>query len=87
MTAVLLNRQRHILDVNLLDHTGLAPERGFQPMAALGTKIDTMIETPGVDGLVRERLPFVLRVSGLAADLALILAFRRLWLRRLDDVR
>ena len=25
MTAVLLNRQRHLIDLNLLDHTGLAP--------------------------------------------------------------
>ena len=60
MTAVLLNRQRHLVDVNLLDHTGLAPDRGFQPVAASGTKIDTTIERPGVDGFGRERLPFVL---------------------------
>ena len=59
MTAVLLNRQRHLIDVDLLDHTGLAPGRGFQPMAAPGTKIDTMIERPVVDGLGRERIPFV----------------------------
>ena len=29
MTAVLLNRQRYFLDVNLLNHPGLAPGRGF----------------------------------------------------------
>ena len=86
MTAVLLNRQRHLIDVNLLDHTGLAPGRGFQPMAALGTKIDTMIERPGVDGLGRERIPFVFRVSGLATDLALSLAIGGRRLGRLDDI-
>ena len=48
MTAVLLNRQRHLLDVNLLDHTGLAPGRGFQPMAAPGTKIDIQSKDPAL---------------------------------------
>ena len=86
MTAVLLNRQRHLIDVNLLDHTGLAPGRGFQPMAAPGTKIDTIIERPVVDGLGRERIPFVFRVSGLATDLALSLTIGRRRLGRLDDV-
>ena len=87
MTAVLLNRQRHLIDVNLLDHTGLAPGRGFQPMAAPGTKIDTMIERPVVDGFGRERIPFVFRVSGLATDLALSLTIGGRRLGRLDDVR
>ena len=61
MTAVLLNRQRHLIDLNLLDHTGLAP--GWP---APGTKIDTMIESPGVYDLGRERIPLMLQVSGLA---------------------
>ena len=86
MTVMLLNRQRHRFDVNLLDHTGLAPERGFQPMAALGTKIDTVIERPGVDGLGRERLPFVFRVSGLATDLAVSLPIGGRRLGRFDDI-
>src|ERR1017187_176433 len=84
MTAVLLNRQRHLIDVDLLDHTGLAPGRGFQPMAAPGTKIDTMIERPVVDGLGREWIPFVFRVSRLAADLALSLTIGGRRLGRLD---
>jgi hypothetical protein len=87
MTAVLLNRQRHLIDVDLLDHTGLAPGCGFQPMAAPGTKIDTMIERPVVDGLGRERIPFVFRVSGLATDFALSLTIGERRLGRLDDVR
>ncbi len=42
-------------------------------MAAPGTEIDTMIEKPVVDGFGREWIPFVFRVSGLAADLTLSL--------------
>ena len=86
MTAVLLNRQRRVVEVNLLDDAGLAPGRRLQVMAAPGTKIETMIEKPGVDSLGRERLPFVLRVSGLATDLALGLTLGRRRLGRLDDV-
>ena len=87
MTVVLLDRQRHVLDVNLLDHTGLAPERGFQPMAAPGAKIDTMIERSGVYGLSREWVAFVFGVSGLATDLALSLTIGWRRLGWLDDVR
>ena len=86
MTAVLLNRQRHLIDVDLLDHTGLAPGRGLQPMAASGTKIDTMIESPGVDGLGWEWIPFVYRVTGLTTDLASGLTIGRRRLGRLDDI-
>src|SRR5271166_6386159 len=64
MTAVLLNQQRHLMEVNLLDHTGLAPDRRFQPVATSGTKIDMTIERPGVDGFGGERIPFVFRVTG-----------------------
>ena len=55
-------------------------------MAALGAKIDTLIERPGVDGLKRERFPFVFGVSGLANDLALGLTIGGRRLGRLDDV-
>ena len=74
MTAVLSNRQRDFIDIDLLDHTRLAPSRGFQAMAAPGTKIDTMVERPVVDRFGRELIPFVFRMSGLATDLALRLA-------------
>ena len=87
MAAVLLNRQRHLMDVNLLDHTGLAPGGGFEPMAAPGTEIDTMIERATVDGFWREWIPFVFWVSGLAADLTLSLTIGGRSLGRLDDVR
>jgi hypothetical protein len=53
-----------VFDVFLLDHTRLPPERRFQLMTATGRKIETMFEKPGVDDLGRERLPFVLHVSG-----------------------
>jgi hypothetical protein len=56
-------------------------------MAAPGTKIDTMIEEPVVDGLGREWIPFVFRVARLATDLALSLTIRGRRLGRLDDVR
>ena len=87
MTAVLLDRQRHLIDVDLLDHTGLGPGRGFQPVAAPGTKIETIIKRPVFDRLGREGIPFVLGVSGLAADLALSLTIGGRRLGRLDDVR
>ena len=87
MATVLLNRQRHLIDVDLLNDTGLAPGYGFQPMAAPGTKVDTIVERPVVNRLGRKRLPFVLRVSGLAADFALSLTIGRRRLGRLDDVR
>src|SRR3954466_10162713 len=83
MTAVLLNRQRHVVDVNLLDDSGLGPGRGFHALAAPGTKIDPIIERPVVDGLGRERTSFVLGVSGLATDLALSLPLGRRRLGRL----
>jgi hypothetical protein len=87
MAAVLLNRQRHLDDIDLLDHTGVAPSGGFEPMTAIGTEIDTMIEKPVVDGFGREWVPFVFRVSGLATDLALGLTIGWWRLGRLDDVR
>jgi hypothetical protein len=68
-----LESTTHLIDVSLLDHTGLALGYRFQPMAARGTKIDTMIERPVVDGLGREQIPFVFRVSGLATNFALSL--------------
>jgi hypothetical protein len=56
-------------------------------MAATGTKFDTMIENPGVNGLGREWISFVLGVSGLATNLALSLTIGRRRLGRLDDIR
>ena len=87
MTAVLLNRQRHLFNVDLLDHTELAPGSGFQPMAAPWTEVNIPIERPGVDGLGWEWVPFVFRVSGLATDLTLGLTIGGKRLGRLDDVR
>ena len=84
---MLLDGQGRFLDVDLLDHPGLTPERGFQPMAAPRARANAMIEEPGIDGFGRERIPFVLRVSGLATDFSPVLAFRERRLRRLDNVR
>ena len=82
-----LDSTMHLIDVDLLDHTGLEPGCGFQSMAAPGTKIDSTIERPAVDGLERERIALVFRVSRLATDLALNLTIGRRRFRRLDDVR
>jgi len=75
-----LNRQRHFINVNLLNHTSLASKHGWQPMVARGAKVHVMIEEPNVDSFGRERSPFVATVSRLATDLASVLAF---WNRRI----
>jgi hypothetical protein len=46
-----------------------------------------MIEEPGIDGFGRERISFVLGMSGLATDLALSLTNGGSRFGRLDDVR
>jgi len=51
-------------------------------MAATGTKIYTMIERPGVDGLGWERFPFVFRVTGLTTDMAIELGKLLYWNRK-----
>jgi hypothetical protein len=84
---MLLDRQRDIAEIDLLDHSGRDGQGGPQIMAAAGAGIEAMIEGAAVDGLGRERGPLVLGMAGLAADSAFVLA---LWQRRpgrLDDVR
>lgn len=79
-------RQRHVVDVDLLDHARLIPGRESRPAAALGAEINPTIERRGVARLGREGMPSVLIVAGLAADLALPLNIRRQRLGRFDDV-
>ena len=44
MTAMLLDLQRHVLDVDLLDHSGHNRRHGLQVMAATGTKIEAIVD-------------------------------------------
>jgi hypothetical protein len=84
---MLLDLQRHGLDVDLLDHSGLDRQQGLQGMPALGARVEAMIEAPAVDHLRREGDSFVLAVTGLSTDVATLLALWRGRLGRLDDVR
>src|SRR3954471_9659420 len=86
MTAVLLDRQRDLAGIDLLDHPRRDGQGGPQGMAARGAGVEAMIEGPAVDGLGREGDAFVLGMAGLAADAALFLALRWWRLGRLDDV-
>src|SRR4051794_19821109 len=86
MTAVLLDRQRHLDHVDLLDHAWGEGRKGLEVMATRGAAVEAMIEGAAVDSLGREGGALVLGMAGLAADAASVLAFRRRRLGRLDDV-
>ena len=83
---MLLDRQRHVVDVDLLDHPGHDRRHGLQVMPATGTKIEAMVERNAVDLFRWEGGAFVLGVSGLSTDAASLLALRRRRLGRLDDI-
>ncbi len=84
---MLLDLQRHVLDVDLLDHSRQDRRHGLQVMPATGTEIEAIVDRRAVDRLRGEGGAFVLGVTRLSADTALLLTFRRLRLGRLDDVR
>ena len=86
MTAMLLDLQRHVVDVDLLDHPGQNRRHRLQVMAATGTEIEAIVDRRTVDRFRREGIAFVLGVTRLSADAASILTLRRLRLGRLDDV-
>jgi hypothetical protein len=86
VTAVLLDRQRDLADIDLLDHPGRDGQGGPQVVAARGAGVEAMVEGPGVDGLGREGGSLMLGMAGLPADPASVLARRRWRLGRLDDV-
>ena len=81
-----LDRPRHFEDVDLLDHPRRNGEGGPQVMRARGAEFEAVIEGPGVDRLGREGGTFVLGMSGLSADSALVLALWRWGLGRLDEI-
>ena len=83
---VLLDPQGHLQDLDLLDDArdAVGP---LQAMAADGAEFQVMVVETAVDLLRREGGALVLGMSGLAADLALLLALGRLRLGRLDEVR
>jgi hypothetical protein len=85
MTAMLLDRQGHLADIDLLDHPWRDRQGRPQVMAAAGAGVEAMIEGSAVDGFGREGDTLVLGMAGLPADSASILALRRR-LGRLDEV-
>jgi hypothetical protein len=86
MTAMLLDRQGYLADIDLLDHPWREGQGGLEVMAAARAEVDAMVEGSTVDGLGREGGPLVLGMAGLAADAAFVLAFWRWRLGGLDDV-
>jgi hypothetical protein len=86
MAAMLLDRQRHLADVDLLDHPRRDGEGRPQVIAAGGAGVEAVLEGPAVEGLGREGDAFVLGMAGLPADAAFVLALRWRRLGWLDDV-
>src|SRR3954454_2625491 len=86
MTAMLLDLQRHVPDVDLLDHSGHDRRHGLQMIPATGTKIEAIVDRRTVDRSGREGGAVVLGVARLAPDAAPLLTLRRVRLGRLDDV-
>ena len=74
---MLLDREGHLSDIDLLDHPWRKGQGRPQVMAAARADVDPMVEGAGVDGLGRECGAFVLGMSGLSADAAFVLALRR----------
>ena len=87
MTAVLVDLQGHVADVNLLDDLDRFGVGQVQVPAAAGAGVEEVVGGGGGEHLGREQLALVCGVSRLAAGLAPLLAGRRLRLGRLDDVR
>ena len=76
MTAVLLDRQRHPDDVDLLDHARRDGPHRPQALAARGAAVEAMIEGPAVDRLGLECDALVLGMAGLPTNSAAVLSLR-----------
>ena len=87
MTAVLVDLQGHVADVNLLDNDGWFGVGHEQVPTAAGAGVQEVVGGAGGEHLGREQLALVCGMSRLAAGLASLLAGRWLRLGRLDDVR
>src|SRR5258705_6716756 len=85
MTAMLFDRQRHLMDLDLLDDARCGGG-GLQAMSAGGAELPEVVVRSPVDLFGREQGPFVFGVSGVSADAALVLALWQWWLGRLDDI-
>src|SRR6267142_1643924 len=85
MTAMLFDRQRHLVDLDLLDDARCGGG-GLQAMSAGGAELPEVVVRSPVDLFGREQGPFVFGVSGLSADAALVLTLWQWWLGRLDDI-
>ena len=87
MTAVLVDLQGHVADVDLLDNLDRFGVGQVQVPAAAGAGVEEVVGGGGGEHLGREQLALVCGVSRLAAGLAPLLAGWRLRLGGLDDVR
>src|ERR1700730_200165 len=85
VTAMLFDRQRHLMDLDLLDDAR-GGGGGLQAVSAAGAEEQDVVVRSAVDLLRWEQDTLVFGVSGLSTDAALVLALRRWRLGRLDDV-
>src|SRR3954467_12227560 len=83
--AMLLDRQRHLMDLDLPDDARRGGG-GLEAVSAGGAEVQEIVLRSPVDLFRWEQDPFVFGVSGLSADLAPVLARWRWRLGRLDDV-
>ncbi len=83
---MLLDRQRDLGEVDLLDDPWPEGRGREQIVATAGAGAEAMAEGAAVDGLGRECGAFVLRMAGLSADTAFVLSLWRRRLGWLDDI-
>ena len=87
VTAMLLDHNRYLLTSTCWITRGTIVRHGLQVMPTPWANIEAMVERIAVDQFRRKVGAFVLGVTRLPADTASLLALRRGWFGRLDDVR
>jgi hypothetical protein len=85
MAAVFLDLDRDHANLDLLDDTNVVAGR-TQSVAAVGAKLRDIVVRRGRELFERDQASFVFGMSGLSADVSLVLTGRRLGFGRLDDV-
>ena len=80
-------REMVSLRTSRTNHPGHDREHGLQVLPTPWAKIEAIVERTAVDQFRREVSAFVLGMTRLPADAASLLALRRGWFGRLDDVR
>src|ERR1700689_4243538 len=85
MTAMFLDLDRDHTNLDLLDNANVVAGR-TQSVAAVRAKLRDVVVRRSRELRERDQTPFVFGVSGLSADVAVVLSGRRLGFGRLDDV-